>query len=127
MSKQFSKTTINFWLDSFLLCILMFLCWTAVVVRYVFPQANQAEGWTLWGWNYLAWTDLQFGALCLLVAAVLLRELAGEERGGAAALDGRPLDSGSRTLWGVGLLIAIINVLGVAIAAASLSLQAPAS
>ena len=137
MSKQFSKTTINFWLDSFLLCILMFLCWTAVVVRYVFPQANQAEGWTLWGWNYLAWTDLQFGALCLLVAAVLLhvmlhwtwvcgvvvswqRKRRGETGAGL-------LDSGSRTLWGVGLLIAIINVLGVAIAAASLSLQAPAS
>lgn len=136
MSKQISKTTINFWLDLCLLGILMFLCWTTIVVRYVFPQATQAEGWTLWGWDYLNWTDLQFGALCVLVAAVLLHVMLHwtwvcgvvsswqRKRRGAAGTG--PVDGGSRTLWGVGLLIVIINVLGLAIAAASLSVQAPA-
>ena len=137
MLKRISKTDVNFWLDTFLLCTFMVLCWSSVVVRYVFPPATKSEKWTLWGLDYLAWTDVQFATLCVMTAAVLLHvmlhwswvcgvvESWRRKRRGIKAIAKQ--DNGSRTLWGVGLLILICNLLGLAIAAAALSIQGPAS
>ncbi|WP_218932455.1 DUF4405 domain-containing protein [Adhaeretor mobilis] len=135
MAKKLNKTAINFWLDAFLLCIFLALCWSSVVVRYVFPPAANSEGWTLWGGDYLAWTDIQFVTLCLMVAAVLLHimlhwtwvcgVIASWNRKRLGSTEKPQADTGSRTLWGVGLLILIVNVLGVAIAAAVLTIQGP--
>ena len=135
MAKIPSKTTTNFWLDVFLLLTFLALCWTSVVLRYVFPPGPKSDGWTLWGGDYLAWTDLQFAALCVMIAAVLLHLMLhwswvcgviGNWRRKRAGDAAKPTaDSGSRTLWGVGLLILIVNVLGVGTALAVLTIHGP--
>jgi hypothetical protein len=135
MTQRITKTGINFCLDAFLLTVFLTLCWSSVVVRYVFPPAMSAEGWTLWGLDYLAWTDIQFGCLCLMAATVLLHVMlhwtwvcgvvANWRRKRQGEPPGAKQDSGTRTLWGVGLLIVILNVLGLAIAAAALSIRGP--
>lgn len=133
MSKSISKTHINFWLDLFLLVVFLILCWSSVIVRYVFPPALKSEGWTLWSLDYLSWTDVQFVTLCIMLAAVLLHIMmhwtwvcgvvtSWYRKHTNATIQ---QDNGSRTLWGVGLLIVVLNILGLAIAAASLTIQGP--
>ncbi len=135
MSKKFNKTNINFWVDVFMLVVFLLLCWSAVVVRYVFPIATKSEGWALWGLDYLAWTDIQFATLCLMLATVVLHVMLHwtwicgvveswyrKRRGSNATGKG---DTGNRTLWGVGALIVLLNVLGLGIAVAALSVQGP--
>ena len=135
MAKYLNKTLINFCLDSLLLVLFLLLCWSSIVIRYVFPAATDSKGWRLWGFDYLVWTDIQFATLCVFAAAVLLhvmlhwtwvfgvvenwvRKRRGPESTARA-------DTGNRTLWGVGLLIVICNVLGLGIALAALSIQGP--
>lgn len=135
MSKRLSKTDVNFWLDVMLLCVFLLLCWCSVIVRYVFPVATKTEGWLLWGMDYLAWGDLQFVVLCTLAAGILLHVMlhwswvcgvvASWRRKRSRAPVAKQ-DNGSRTLWGVALLIAICNVLGLGIAAAVLTIEGPA-
>lgn len=131
---KFSKTTVNFWLDSFLLLMFLVLCWVTVVVRFIFPAPTKSEGWTLWGLDYLAWTDAGFAALCILAAGILLHVMlhwswvCGVVGGWVRKRQpGAPpkQDNGSRTLWGVALLIAIFNLLGLGIAAAALTIRQP--
>lgn len=135
MANRFSRTSINFFLDAFLLVNFLTLCGVSVVLRYVFPTATESEGWTLWGLDYLEWTDIQFVTLCVLFAAILLHVMLhwtwicgvvtkwNRKRSGKAAVGKE--DTGASTLWGVGLLIVIINVLGLGIAAAALSIKSP--
>jgi len=135
MSKYLNKTLINFWLDSLLLVVFLLLCWSSILIRYIFPTATDSEGWRLWGLDYLAWTDIQFATLCVFAAAVLLHVMlhwtwvcgvvenwVRKRRGPDATAKA---DTGNRTLWGVGLLIVICNVLGLGIALAALSIQGP--
>jgi hypothetical protein len=130
---KLSKTTVNFWLDSFLLLVFLMLCWATVIVRFVFPVPTKSEGWKLWGLDYLAWTDLSFGLLCILAAGILLHVMLHWSWVCGVLgswLRKRPAgppkaDNGSRTIWGVALLIAIFNVLGLGIAVAALTIQQP--
>ncbi len=133
--KAFNKTNINFWVDVFLLVVFLLLCWSSVVIRFVFPVATKSEGWTLWGLDYLAWTDIQLGTLCVMLASVILHVMLhwswicgvienwNKKRRGSTAVG--KADTGNRTLWGVGALIVLLNVLGLAIAIAALSIQEP--
>ncbi|RIK85349.1 MAG: hypothetical protein DCC67_04140 [Planctomycetota bacterium] len=134
MAKSLSKTDVNFWLDSFLLLAFSVLCWTSVVVRFVFPAGTEADGWTLWGWNYDDWAGFQFATVCVLAGAVVLHVMlhwswvCGVVAGRLRRTTGGPRaarDDASRTLWGVGLLIAIFNVIGLGVAAAALTVQGP--
>ena len=133
--KAFNKTNINFWVDVFMLVVFLVLCWCSVVTRFVFPVATKSEGWTLWGLDYLAWTDIQFATLCLMLATVILHVMLHwswicgvienwnrKRRGTNAAGKG---DTGNRTLWGVGILIVLLNILGLGIAVAALSIHDP--
>ncbi len=135
MPKHFSKTNVNFWLDTFLLLAFLLLCWSSVVIRYVFPAAIVSEGWVLWGLDYLAWTDIRFGTLCVFASAILLHVMlhwtwvcgvieSWQRRRRVETAAGKA-ETGNRTLWGVGLLIVILNVLGLGIALAALSIQGP--
>ncbi|MEM9353404.1 MAG: DUF4405 domain-containing protein [Planctomycetota bacterium] len=130
-----SRTTINFWLDTLLLVVFLGMSWVSLIIRFVFPPASQSLGWTLWGRDLEWWSSLQFATLCLFAAGILLHVMLHwswvcgviaswrRKRSGAAA-KAKP-DTGVQTLYGVGLLIAILNVLGVGIAAAVLTVQEP--
>ena len=65
-------TLINFWVDCLLMILLLVLVWTGFVVRFVFPSASSAVGWTLWSWSYAQWSDFQFIVLCLFGLTALI-------------------------------------------------------
>ena len=135
MAKQINRTVINFWLDTFLLVVFLLLCWISIVLRYAFPAPTASDGWTLWGATYLDWADFQFSTLCVMMASIVLHVMLHwswvcgviskwyRNRNPDSAVGQQ--DNGSRTLWGVGLLIIICNVIGFGIAAAVLSIQGP--
>lgn len=123
-----SRTIINFWLDALLLVLFLTLCEVSAIVRFVFPSAPEASGGTLWGGDYFAWREFQFGVLCAMAVAVLLhlmlhwnwictvfaRNVAGRKP---------DYDEGIRTLYGVALLILTLTALGGLLIAAKLSLS----
>jgi hypothetical protein len=130
-----TKNDINLWLDAVLLAIFTVLCWAGTVVQFVFPPGPEADGYTIWGWDYEQWSNLQFALLAALALAVLLHVMLHwswvcamvvtklRKRRGAAALAVK--HDGSRTLWGVGLLILVFHAIAVGVAAAALNLQSP--
>ena len=129
-----NQTIINFWLDALLLIGFLVLIWVTVVIRFVFPSAGSSAGYVLWGMKLSEWLDFQFGVLACFAFGILLHLMLhwGWVCGilGSRFLrsrDGgkRKLDDGQRTILGVGLLIVILNVLGLGIAAAVMSIQAP--
>ncbi|MCO6459524.1 MAG: DUF4405 domain-containing protein [Pirellulaceae bacterium] len=127
-----SKTILNFWLDCLLLVVFLTLVWVSVILRFVFPAATVAEGWTLWGWTYLQWSGFQFGVLCVMVLCVLLHVMLHWSWVCGVVVtrllprgDKKARDDGSWTLYGVGLLIVLLNLMGLAIAAAALTIRNP--
>jgi hypothetical protein len=133
MSKV-NKTEINFWLDTFLLILFTFYSWVTIVLRFVFPPATKAEGWALWGLDYLAWSDIQFAALAVFAGSILLHVMlhwswvCGVINGWVRKRQpdsGPRQDNGTRTLWGVALLIAICNLIGLGVASAVLMIRHP--
>mgnify|MGYP006270972179 CR=1 FL=1 len=122
---------VNLVLDAGLLVVFVALCCTAVVVRFVFPPGPAARGWTLWGLDYDAWGGVQFGLLATLALGVLVHVMlhwswvcnmvAGRFMGGR---QGR-VDDGLQTIYGVALLIVLLNVVGITVAAAVLTVRGP--
>jgi len=128
-----SKTVVNFAVDAFLLLLVVALLFSAAVLRFVFPAPSDSAGWTLWGFDYDAWSSFQFvlvailglaillhvmlhwAWVCGVVATKILRRSAGKAK----------IDDGEQTLWGVGMLIVVVNVLGVLVGLAYLMLQGP--
>lgn len=132
----FSKhqTIINFWLDAVLLISFSGLVWISVIVRFVFPPAEAAAGYTLWGRSLSKFMDLQFGVLAFFFFGVILHLMLhwswicgvlGSRF--LRARSGRKwaMDDGQRTILGVGLMIVLLNIMGLGIAVAALSLQPP--
>lgn len=128
-----SRTAINFLLDSVLLVLFLLLAWTNVVLRFVFPRANDVSGWTLWGRSYDDWTAIQFNLFCAFGFAVLLHVMlhwswiCGVIGSRLSRWRGRTarIDDASQTIYGVAFLIGVLNVVGLAIAAAALMIRAP--
>lgn len=124
-----NRTLINFVLDTLLLANFTVLMWLAVVVRFLFPVGADTRGWLLWGYDYNQWSTFQFAALSVLAVGILIHlMLHWNWVCGVVAtrfFGGGKIDDGTQTLYGVGLLIVIVNVVGFAIAAAALSIQAP--
>ncbi|MFM1903496.1 MAG: hypothetical protein RLZZ440_1396 [Planctomycetota bacterium] len=126
-----SWSLINLVLDAALLVVFMALCFAAVVVRFVFPPGPAAGGWSLWGLDYDAWGGIQFALLGILAGGILVHvmfhwswvcnviatKLAGR---------GARVDDGLQTIYGVGLLIGLLLGVGVALAAAVLTVHGPA-
>ena len=126
---------INFWLDSILLVSFSTLIWISVVVQFVFPPAEAASGYTLWGRSLSQFMDLQFGVLAFFFVGIVLHLMLHwswicgvlgsrllRARGGKK----RTMKDGQRTIFGVGLMIVLLNIMGLGIAIAALSLRAPA-
>ena len=129
-----SRTLLNFWLDTAMLIVFVLLVWTSTVIRFVFPAAVTAEDWLLWSWNIDQLIGLQFGVLCLFILLVVIHLMlhwtwvCGVLAAHYLSRDEgkkRNVDDGTRTLWGVGLLILLLNLMGIAIAAAVLSIRGP--
>ena len=128
------QTIINFWLDSLLLLNFLLLVWVSVIVQFIFPPATTASGYTLWGMAVGGWMDIQFGVLAIFCLGILLhlmmhwswvcgvlstrfmRTWNGKKR---------VMDDGQRTILGVGLMIVLLNIMGLGIAAAALAMESP--
>jgi hypothetical protein len=127
-----SWSDINLVLDMALLVAFVLLCIAAVIVRFVFPPGPAAKGWTLWGFDYDAWNGIQFGLLAALAVGILVHVMFHwswvcnvlasrflRSRSGK-------IDDGLQTIYGVGLLIVLLNVIGITVAAAMLTIRGPA-
>jgi len=127
-----SWNDVNLFLDGVLLVVFTGLCAAAVIVRFVFPPGPAARGWMLWGLDYDAWSGVQFGLLAALAVGILVHVmfhwswvcnmLASRFARGRR---GR-VDDGLQTIYGVGLLIVLLNAVGIAVAAAMLTIRGPA-
>jgi hypothetical protein len=129
-TKRWSKTIINFWLDALMLLVFVALLWVATVVRFVFPAAANSDGWTLWFGSYDQWVGVQFAVIAFFALLVLIhvmlhwpwvcgvitsRMTRGKEK----------MDDGTRTIVGVGFMIVLLNIMGLAIAIAALTIHGP--
>ncbi len=130
--KKMSRTTFNFLLDTFLLVNFLALVFVTVVVRFIFPLGTAAADWTLWSLSLGDWIEIQFVTLGIMAAAVLLHVMLhwnwvcgvvmSRLNRNKQTAKGR---EGVRTIYGVGLLIVILNVLGLAVALAILMIRGP--
>lgn len=130
-----NRTTLNFLVDGLLLALFLALVWVSVVLRFLFPPGTAAAGWSLWGLGYDGWCAVQFNVLAAMFLVVLLHVMLHwswvcgvvskglRRRGGPA----QRIDEGLQTIYGVGTLIAIVNLLGFTLAAAALMVHAAAS
>jgi hypothetical protein len=128
-----SKTIVNFVVDASLLVLVVVLLFTAAVLRFVFPSPSTSAGWTLWGRGYDAWANFQFALVSVIGLAILLHVMLHWSwvcgvvatkllrRAGAK----QNLDDGQQTLWGVGMLIVVVNILGLLVGLAYLMVRAP--
>ena len=126
-----SRTVVNFLLDTALLVAFSCLIVTGTIVRFVFPPFHEAKAWRLWGLGYDEWVSLEFAALAILALGVLIHVMlhwswvCGVMATRLSRDKKAKLDGGTQTLYGVGLLIVVLNVIGLAVAAAALSIQPP--
>jgi len=130
--RRWTWNDINLVLDIALAVVFVALCFAAVVVRFVFPPGPAAAGWSLWGFDFDAWNGIQFGLLAVLAGGILVHvmfhwswvctivasRLSGDRKA--------RVDDGLQTIYGVGLLITILGVVGFAVAAAVLMIEGPA-
>jgi hypothetical protein len=127
-----SRTTVNFLLDTLLLIAFSILVWSAVIVRFVFPPAYDSRGWSLWDLSLDDWLSVQFAMVAVLALGILIHVMlhwswvCGVVASRASRNKKGKIDNGTQTLYGVGLLIVILNVLGLAIAAGALMIRGPA-
>ena len=125
-----SRSVVNFWLDSLLLALFVLLGITAVIVQFVFPPAAASRGWTLWGFTFGGWLSVQFGLLAVLAFGIVVHlMLHWSWVCGVAArqLARRPQvpDSGLQTIYGVGLLIAVLLLGATVVGAATMTIRMP--
>lgn len=128
-----SRTIVNFWLDLTLLVLLGALFAISIVVQFVFPTGTSADGWTLWGHTYNAWSRAQFGLTCVFLLGVLLHVML-HWTWVCGVVIGKLLrrkeqlaqqDDGTRTLYGVATLIFFLGAVGAAVFLAAMAMQAP--
>jgi hypothetical protein len=134
MARKLTRTDVNFVLDTLLLLLFVALCICSVILEFVFPAGTQADGWLLWNSSFNEWSRFRFFILASMAAAVVLHVML-HWSWVCGVLSSRlrsklnqkssAHDEPSRTLWGVGLLIVIVNLIGAIIAAATVSIQAP--
>ncbi|MCE9631402.1 MAG: DUF4405 domain-containing protein [Planctomycetia bacterium] len=125
---RWSWSEINLLLD---IALFVTLCAAAVIVRFVFPPGPAAKGWLLWGLDYDAWSGIQFALLATLAVGILVHVMLHwswvcNVAVSRLARDKRSrVDDGLQTIYGVGLLIVLLNVIGITVAAAMLTIKGP--
>jgi hypothetical protein len=131
--ERVSRTTVNLIVDAVLMVLVVLLLFTAAVLRFVFPAPSAAAGWTLWGQSYDTWAAMQFVLTSIIGLSIMLHVMlhwswvCGVVLSKILRRRGRlaRLDEGQQTLWGVGLLIAVVNLLGLLVGVAYLTIQPP--
>ena len=116
-----------------LLVVFTVLMGITAIVRFVFPTAAAAAGWSLWGGTLDDWLAWQFGVVATLTMLVVLHLMLHWTWvcgvvANRLSQSGRPtirFDDGQRTLLGVGLLVVVLNLVGLAVAFAVLTIHAP--
>lgn len=71
-SQKWTRTDVNFWLDCLLAFVFLGLVAISMVIRFVFPRAQDSNGWTLWGYTYDEWIQAQFAVLAFLTLLILV-------------------------------------------------------
>jgi hypothetical protein len=128
-----NRTTLNLCLDTLMGCWFALLIWITLVLRIVFPPGTVADGYKLWQLGFDAWHSLHFTlfvgfALLVLVHLMLHWSwVCGVVGNRVSRRMGRiiRIDEANQTIYGVGALIVLFNLLGLALAAAYLSVQLP--
>lgn len=124
-----SRAWINFWLDSLLLCLFCALMAVSTIVRFVFPPIAESRSWRLWGGNLHDWSDLQFGLIAALALAILVHVMlhwnwvCGLLAAKLSCNRKGRVDEALQTIYGVGLLIVLLTLIGGVIAAAQLTIE----
>jgi hypothetical protein len=124
-----TRTLINFILDATLLINFSALIFSSVITRFVFPPGPDARGWRLWGLSYDQWASVQFATVAIMALGVLVHVMlhwswvCGVVATRLARDKRAQLNEGTQTIYGVGLLILLFNLLGLAIAIAALTIR----
>lgn len=129
--RTISWSEINLLLDAALLVTFAAIFAVSVIVRFIFPPGPAANGWILWGLDYDAWSGVQFILLAGLTLGILVHVMLHWSwvcNVLAARIGGRKarVDDGMQTIYGVGLLILLLALVGAAAAGAKLMIVGPA-
>ena len=115
-----------------MLVVFLALVLVSTIIRFVFPAATAASGWELWGYGVDAWMSTQFALVAIMTFAIVVHLMlhwswvCGVFFGKLYKVDRSRLpDDGVRTIYGVGLMIVILNVMGLLIGLAALMVRSP--
>jgi hypothetical protein len=133
-ASTWTRTDVNFWLDCLLAVVFLVLLAISLVIRFVFPRAQESTGWTLWGLIYDEWIQAQFLVLAVLTLLILVHVMlhwnwvcnVARQRYGRAANQpaaAKKPDTGWQTIVGVGLMILLLNILGILFGVALLTIR----
>lgn len=126
-------TLINFWLDAAMLLLFLTLVFVSTVIRFIFPAATASDGWVLWNLSLDRWMELQFGLMAMMTLAIVVHLMlhwswvCGVYFGKLRRKKGKSKlpDDGIRTIYGVGLMIVLLNLMGLLVAVAALTVRSP--
>lgn len=127
--RKMSMAFINVWLDAGLLFTVAFVGWVTAMLQVVFPAPTSADGWVLWGLSFDQWRDAQFFSLCLFAGLVLVHVMLHwnwvcSVIATQVLRRNRP-DSGMQTIYGVAILIVLLNLIVGGIIVAILTVKSP--
>lgn len=129
----YSWTIVNFWLDGALGMTFLSFAWVTIVIRYVFPPVTHSAGWRLWGLDIDQWIGCQVSLLAIFSLGILIHlmlhwswicgvfhsKIWSQKQG-----RGVP-DDGPRTIYGVGLLVLVLNLIGLLLGLAAFCIESP--
>ncbi len=132
--QKWTRTDVNFWLDCLLGVAFMVLAGISLLIRFVFPRAQDSNGWTLWGYSYDEWIQAQFIVLAVLTLLILVHVMlhwnwvcnVARQRIWPSAHKSdaaKNTDTGWQTIVGVGLMILLLNILGIMFGIALLTIR----
>jgi hypothetical protein len=124
------KTVLNYWVDLGLFVIFLGHAFVVGVTQFVFPNGPIAYEYRLWGLDYSTWRQVQFGFFSAFTLGLLLHLMLHWNWLCCVTnthVRNRPpgRDDGGRTLWGVGLLVAILHLLAIGLLWAAWAIESP--
>lgn len=123
----------HFIVDVVMLVAFLGLLFTAGLVEFVFPPGTRAQGWSVWGFDYDAWSRARLVCLALFTIMVVVHlilqwswvcNFITNRINKATGRKGK-LPDGIKTLYGVGTLIAVLGGIGGLIAIAAITVHTP--